>query len=164
MSMAQNNMNAISMLNEMQQKHLLQNYDLREAGRTGSDHEPVFKIVASAVKSGKKYEASATASSKKAARESAAVALLEKLGIKAECQRKETSYDASKTAVSILNEYAQQRDGNDVPVYTDVDRWGEDHCPTFKVKVQFRGKSATGTGSPKKAAKEAAAQKLLEML
>ena len=161
--MAQNNQNAISMLNEMQQKHLLQSYDLCEAGRTGSDHEPVFEIVATAFYRGKKYEASATASSKKAAREAAAVALLEKLGIKAECQREETSYDASKTAVSVLNEYAQQR-GVNGPVYTDVDRWGEDHCPTFKVKVQFRGKTAEGVGSPKKAAKEAAAKKLLEML
>lgn len=159
------NQNAVSMLNEMQQIGRISNISFQETGMTGSSHEPIFTIVAKVTRKGQAFTGTGQASNKKAAKQLAAAAVLKKLGydVDVEPETSTSEYNTEETAVSFLNRYAQQT-GSRMPVYTDGGRWGEDHCPTFMVKVQFRGKSAEGTGASKKAAKEDAARKLKDMI
>lgn len=158
------NQNAISMLNEMQQAGKIASFKFDEKGMTGSSHEPIFTIMVTVVRRGQTFKAEAEASNKKAAKQIAAAAVLQKLGIDVdvEDQVSTSEYSSEKTAVSMLNEYAQQYGGQ--PVYTDDSRRGPDHAPTFTMKVAYRGKTASGSGSSKKAAKEQAAKKLMGML
>lgn len=164
--MAQNQtQNAVSMLNEMQQIGRISSVSFQETGMTGSSHEPEFTIVATVVRRGQNFTASGKASNKKAAKQLAAAAVLQKLGIDVDVEDQVTTseYSSEETAVSYLNRYAQQT-GCQMPVYTDGGRRGPDHAPTFVVNVAFRGKTASGSGSSKKAAKEEAAKRLMEML
>lgn len=159
------NQNAVSMLNEMQQTGRISSISFKEAGMSGTSHEPEFTIVATATRRGQTFMGEGKASNKKAAKQLAAADVLQKLGyeVDVEDQVSTSVYTAEETAVSYLNRYAQQN-GCRMPVYTDGDRKGPDHCPTFVVNVTFRGKTASGSGASKKEAKEKAAKKLMGML
>ncbi|MDD3669390.1 MAG: ribonuclease III [Alphaproteobacteria bacterium] len=62
---------------------------------------------------------------------------------------------------SALQEWAQ-RTRKTLPVYTLLEQSGTDHHPTFSVRVQIGALAATAGGPSKKAAEQAAAQKLME--
>jgi len=159
------NQNAISMLNEMQQTGHISSISFKEAGMTGTSHEPEFTIVAIVTRRGQSFKGEGKAPNKKAAKQLAAAAVLKKLGydVDVDTETSISEYSSEETAVSYLNRCAQQT-GCQMPVYTDGGRKGPDHAPTFVVKVVFRGKTASGSGSSKKAAKEEAAKKLMGML
>jgi ribonuclease-3 len=64
-------------------------------------------------------------------------------------------------AKSTLQEWAQAQ-GLPVPVYAEVKREGPDHAPVFTAQVRIDGKrSATGSGTSKRAAEQSAATELL---
>lgn len=153
------------MLNEMQQTGRISSISFKEAGMTGTSHEPEFTIVAIVTRRGQSFKGEGKAPNKKAAKQLAAAAVLKKLGydVDVEDQVSTSVYTAEETAVSYLNRYAQQT-GCRMPVYTDGKRRGPDHAPTFVVNVAFKGKTTSGSGSSKKAAKEEAAKKLMGML
>ena len=157
--------NAISILNEMAQQGVISSVAIRENGRKGLAHMPVFTFLAEVVRRGKKYTASAEAANKKAAKEAAARAVLKKLGIAVggEPMAKNKEYDAAETAKSYLNRWHQQHKVP-APVYEVVDQWGDDHDPTYKVVVRFLGKTASGTAHRIKEAEEMAAREMLDLL
>ncbi len=68
---------------------------------------------------------------------------------------------AERDSKSALQEWAQ-RAHKTLPVYTLLEQSGTDHHPTFDVRVQINALTATASGPSKKAAEQAAAQKLLE--
>lgn len=61
-----------------------------------------------------------------------------------------------------LQEFLQKR-GKAYPVYA-FEKHGADNAPTFVCSVSAEGKTATGTGATKRAAEQAAAKALLEVL
>lgn len=64
-------------------------------------------------------------------------------------------------AKTALQEWAQSR-GLPLPDYRTVERSGPDHMPTFTVSVEVQGSEpAEGEGSSKRAAEQAAAERLL---
>jgi ribonuclease III len=64
-------------------------------------------------------------------------------------------------AKSTLQEWAQAQ-GLPVPVYAEVKREGPDHAPVFTAQVRIDAKrSATGSGTSKRAAEQSAASELL---
>lgn len=132
---------------------------------SGESHMPTFKFEATAIRRGQTFKATAEAGNKKEAKALAAAALLKKLGIEVDVDTSTSSkeYSNEETAVSYLNRMAQQYRLR-MPDYIDGGRKGEDHCPTFKMVVKFRGKEAVGFGSSKKEAKEAAARKLIDLI
>ena len=67
-----------------------------------------------------------------------------------------------KNPKGALQEFLQQR-GQSLPTYT-CKKEGKDNAPTFYCQAEFKGHSATGTGSSKRAAEQAAAEKLLKAL
>ena len=71
---------------------------------------------------------------------------------------------APKDAKTKLQEYVQKQDDGALPVYEYNDPTGASHNPEFTVTVTALEKSATGTGSSKKAASLDAAEKLLKIL
>jgi ribonuclease-3 len=73
--------------------------------------------------------------------------------------------DDMRDAKTALQEWAQSRKGSGGPAYRLVGREGPDHAPKFEIEVQVKGApSATGSGSSKREAEQAAAQALLESL
>ncbi len=65
---------------------------------------------------------------------------------------------------SALQEWAQAR-GMPPPSYVETNRTGPDHAPTFTIEVQLQnGKTASATAPSKRAAQQAAAQTLFDML
>ncbi|MBT5047271.1 MAG: ribonuclease III [Rhodospirillaceae bacterium] len=66
-------------------------------------------------------------------------------------------------AKTALQEKVQGR-GMTPPHYRTLDRTGPDHAPLFTVEVSIEGGAATGEGSSKRAAEQAAAQELLNSL
>ncbi len=71
---------------------------------------------------------------------------------------------APKDPKTALQEFVQQSDAGNLPVYEYFDAAGASHSPVFKVSVSAMGHSAMGTGSSKKAASVAAAAALLKKL
>jgi len=63
-----------------------------------------------------------------------------------------------------LQELHQQDLSHGPPIYDLIERTGEDHGPTFKIKATYRGLSAIGEGSSKKQAKTVSASKLLSLI
>ncbi|MDR0803940.1 MAG: ribonuclease III [Rickettsiales bacterium] len=63
-----------------------------------------------------------------------------------------------------LQELVQRMDSGALPVYEYTSGSGKNHSPVFNVRVAALGKSAEGSGSTKKSAGAAAAEKLLGML
>ncbi|MBR5566693.1 MAG: ribonuclease III, partial [Alphaproteobacteria bacterium] len=63
-----------------------------------------------------------------------------------------------------LQEFVQQADSGNLPVYEYLDPTGASHSPTFNVRVSAMGHSAMGGGASKKAASIAAADALLKIL
>ncbi len=69
-----------------------------------------------------------------------------------------------KDAKTILQEWAQAR-GLALPVYTITFRDGPDHAPVFTIEAAIDGyPPATGQGASKRAAEQAAAEAVLELL
>jgi ribonuclease-3 len=67
-----------------------------------------------------------------------------------------------KDAKTALQEWAQGR-GKPLPVYTTLEMQGPPHDPIFQVSVAVQGlEPATGSGSSKRAAAQAAAARMLE--
>ncbi|MBN2675738.1 MAG: ribonuclease III [Alphaproteobacteria bacterium] len=66
-----------------------------------------------------------------------------------------------KDAKSELQEKEQQA-GHPVPIYTLIERTGEDHAPLFVIEVQTSQGTARGDGKTKKEAAQNAAQNMLE--
>ena len=62
-----------------------------------------------------------------------------------------------------LQEFLQKR-GAALPVYSEAEKTGEDHKPTFRVSVSALGVTVEGTGGSVSKARRAAAKKLLERL
>ena len=71
---------------------------------------------------------------------------------------------APKDPKTALQELVQQSDNGNLPAYEYLETTGASHNPVFNVHVSAMGKSATGTGTSKKAASLAAAEKLLKIL
>lgn len=71
---------------------------------------------------------------------------------------------APKDPKTALQELVQQSDNGNLPAYEYLEATGASHNPVFNVRVSAMGKSATGTGTSKKAASLAAAEKLLKIL
>lgn len=71
---------------------------------------------------------------------------------------------APKDPKTALQEYVQQYDSGNLPVYEYLDPTGASHNPTFNVRVSAMGKTATGSGTSKKSASIAAAESLLKKL
>lgn len=69
-----------------------------------------------------------------------------------------------KDPKTALQEFVQQADRGNLPVYEYAETHGASHNPTFNVKVSAMGKSATGTGTSKKEASIKAADALLKIL
>jgi len=63
-----------------------------------------------------------------------------------------------------LQELHQQDLSHGPPLYDLIERTGEDHGPTFRIKATYRGLSAIGEGSSKKQAKTVSASKLLSLI
>lgn len=75
----------------------------------------------------------------------------------------EQSHETIKDSKSALQEWAQKK--GKMPVYTELSRTGEDHCPTFVIQVEIDSYGqATGEGHSKKEAMKMAAQTLLDIL
>lgn len=71
---------------------------------------------------------------------------------------------APKDAKSALQEWAQQH-GHKLPVYTLIEKTGEEHAPQFVIQVEVVGVGqATGHGPNKKAAEQTAAGNLLKQV
>ena len=71
---------------------------------------------------------------------------------------------APKDPKTKLQELVQQMDAGNLPLYEYLESTGASHSPVFTVRVSAMGRSATGTGSSKKAASIDAAEKLLKIL
>ena len=71
---------------------------------------------------------------------------------------------APKDPKTALQEFVQQSDFGNLPVYEYLEPTGASHNPTFNVRVSAMGKTATGSGTSKKSASIAAAESLLKML
>ena len=71
---------------------------------------------------------------------------------------------APKDPKTALQEYVQQYDSGNLPVYEYLEPTGASHNPTFNVRVSAMGKTATGSGTSKKSASITAAESLLKML
>jgi ribonuclease-3 len=70
-----------------------------------------------------------------------------------------------RDAKTALQEWAQSKKGGAAPVYKLVKREGPDHAPLFLIEVTVAGlPPATGEGSSKREAEQAAAQAMMEML
>ncbi len=69
-----------------------------------------------------------------------------------------------KDPKTALQEFVQQADKGNLPVYEYMETYGASHNPTFRVKVSAMGKNATGTGTSKKEASINAADALLKIL
>ena len=69
-----------------------------------------------------------------------------------------------KDPKTALQEFVQQSDFGNLPVYEYLEPTGASHNPTFNVRVSAMGKTATGSGTSKKSASIAAAESLLKML
>jgi len=75
-----------------------------------------------------------------------------------------TDKKAPKDAKSTLQEWAQ-KNGHKLPVYTLIDKTGEEHAPLFIMQVEVVGLGqATGQGTNKKTAEQTAAQNLLKQV
>ena len=71
---------------------------------------------------------------------------------------------APKDAKSALQEWAQQH-GHKLPVYTLLDKTGEEHAPKFIMQVDVDGLGqAIGEGTNKKTAEQTAASNLLKQV
>ena len=75
-----------------------------------------------------------------------------------------TVQDAPSNPKNILQELAQQSKGMELPVYKTIKKIGQDHSPVFKVEVQIKGKTATGSATSKKMAEQEAAKNLLKKI
>lgn len=71
---------------------------------------------------------------------------------------------APKDPKTALQEFVQQADNGNLPVYEFLETAGASHNPVFNVRVCAMGKSAQGQGASKKAATIDAAEKLLKIL
>lgn len=71
---------------------------------------------------------------------------------------------APKDPKTALQEFVQQSDNGNLPVYEFLETAGASHNPVFNVLVRAMGKSAQGQGASKKAATIDAAEKLLKIL
>lgn len=71
---------------------------------------------------------------------------------------------APKDPKTALQEFVQQADSGNLPVYEYLEPTGASHSPTFNVRVSAMGQSAMGVGASKKAASIAAADALLKIL
>ena len=71
---------------------------------------------------------------------------------------------APKDPKTALQEFVQQSDNGNLPVYEFLETAGASHNPVFNVQVRAMGKSAQGQGASKKAATIDAAEKLLKVL
>lgn len=71
---------------------------------------------------------------------------------------------APKDAKTELQEYVQKNAKGELPVYEYGEQMGPAHNPVFSASVTAMGKTASGTGSSKKAASIAAAAELLKIL
>lgn len=71
---------------------------------------------------------------------------------------------APKDPKTTLQEYIQQHDSGNLPVYEFLETTGASHNPVFNVRVSAMGKSANGSGTSKKSATIAAAEQLLKIL
>ena len=71
---------------------------------------------------------------------------------------------APKDPKTALQEFVQQSDNGNLPVYEFLETTGASHNPVFNVLVRAMGKSAQGQGASKKAATIDAAEKLLKIL
>jgi ribonuclease-3 len=69
-----------------------------------------------------------------------------------------------KDPKTALQEFVQQADSGNLPVYEYLEPTGASHSPTFNVRVSAMGKTATGSGTSKKSASIAAADALLKIL
>ena len=71
---------------------------------------------------------------------------------------------APKDPKTALQEFVQQADNGNLPVYEFLETTGASHNPVFNVRVCAMGKTAQGQGTSKKAATIDAAEKLLKVL
>lgn len=71
---------------------------------------------------------------------------------------------APKDPKTRLQEFVQQADFGNLPVYEYLESTGASHNPVFNVRVSAMGKSALGTGTSKKGASVDAASQLLKIL
>lgn len=71
---------------------------------------------------------------------------------------------APKDPKTALQEFVQQADNGNLPVYEFLDTTGASHNPVFNVRVCAMGQSAHGQGASKKAATIDAAENLLKIL
>ena len=71
---------------------------------------------------------------------------------------------APKDPKTALQEFVQQSDNGNLPVYEFLETTGASHNPVFNVRVCAMGKTAQGQGTSKKAATIDAAEKLLKVL
>lgn len=71
---------------------------------------------------------------------------------------------APKDPKTRLQEFVQQADSGNLPVYEYLEATGASHNPVFNVRVSAMGKSAVGTGTSKKSASVDAASQLLKIL
>lgn len=70
-----------------------------------------------------------------------------------------------RDAKTALQEWAQSKKGGAAPIYRLVKREGPDHAPRFLIEVNVAGQApATGEGSSKREAEQAAAQAMLAQL
>ncbi|HEX7725048.1 MAG TPA: ribonuclease III [Rhizomicrobium sp.] len=70
-----------------------------------------------------------------------------------------------RDAKTALQEWAQSKKGGLAPVYKLIKREGPDHAPRFLIEVNVAGQPpATGEGSSKREAEQAAAQAMLAQL
>ena len=70
-----------------------------------------------------------------------------------------------RDAKTALQEWAQSKKGGAAPTYKLVKREGPDHAPRFLIEVNVAGQTpATGEGSSKREAEQAAAQAMLAQL
>ncbi len=71
---------------------------------------------------------------------------------------------APKDAKTTLQELVQKSSSGALPVYEYLEPTGASHKPVFNVRVSALGKTATGSGTSKKAASISAAEELLKIL
>lgn len=69
-----------------------------------------------------------------------------------------------KDPKTALQEFVQQADSGNLPVYEYLESTGASHSPVFNVRVTAMGRSATGAGASKKTASINAARALLKIL
>ena len=78
--------------------------------------------------------------------------------------RLEQAETASRDGKTQLQEWAQAR-GMAPPQYEEIDRTGPDHAPVFTIRVVLDdGQNATAQANSKRAAQQAAAETLLDLL